>query len=272
MDKDNSKQLVMVVLAIVFSVIISSGVTYFMVAHTGLALKSLEANPNKFASLLFVDKMREAVKTQQQKAQKKQMEEMAKKEEEKLNKEFENPKKPKIDSSRAIFGPQTAAITIVEYSDFQCPYCTRAYQTMKEVKKAYGDKVRVLYKHLPLDFHKQARRAAEYYEAVALQGTNKAEKFHDYLFENAKGLNTDDKGAIQFLDGVVKKVGANLAKVKKDVKSSKIKKIIDEDIAEANSFGFRGTPAFLINGVGLSGARPFDSFKKIIDRHLNSKS
>ena len=271
MEKNNSKHLAVVLVAIFLSVILSAGVTYFMVAHTGLAVKSIESNPDRLAALLFGKEMQQAIQKKQQEAQKKQMEDMAKKEEEKLKAEFENPKKPKIDSSRAIFGPKTAPITIVEYSDFQCGFCARAYQTLKQVKKTYGDKVRVLYKHLPLDFHKQARKAAEYYEAVALQGAGKAEKFHDYLFENHTRLNTDDKGAIKFLDGVVKKVGANLSQVKKDVKSKKIKNIIDEDIAEAQKFGFRGTPAFLINGVGLSGARPLQSFKQIIDRHLNNK-
>ena len=114
-----------------------------------------------------------------------------------------------------------------------------------------------------------AEPAAQYYEAVALQSHDKAEKFHDIVFENQSELKS---GKEKYLDSVVKKIGANLSKVKKDMESSIVKERIAADMAEAKKFDFSGTPGFLINGVSLKGAYPFDEFKKVIDRHLEEST
>ena len=88
--------------------------------------------------------------------------------------EFKTPLTPEVEAGRVIFGKADAPITIVEYSDFQCPYCSRGYQTVQEVRKEYGDKVRVVFKHLPLDFHPLAMPAAKYFEAIAKQQTQES--------------------------------------------------------------------------------------------------
>ncbi len=199
-------------------------------------------------------------------AEKQAYEEQAKEEEKRAAEEFAKPKTPKIADNRVITkGNKDAPVTIVEYSDFQCPYCSRGYQTVLEIMKNYPDKVRVIYKHLPLDFHPQADIAARLYEALALQDHKMAIKFHDMVFENQKGLSDKKE---EFLKDIIRKVGGNVAKAMKDAETDAIRKIVDEDKAEAASFGFNGTPAFLVNGISVNGARPFSSFQPIIERHL----
>ncbi|HMN68831.1 MAG TPA: thioredoxin domain-containing protein [Bdellovibrionales bacterium] len=221
-----------------------------------IVFNAIKKNPKK-----FVEVVNEAVRT----AQESSREDEAKQEESRLEEEFKNPKQAVIDEGRVIFGKKDAPVTIVEFSDFQCPYCSRGYQTMKEVQKEYGDKVRIVFKHLPLDFHPMAMPAAKYFEAIALQDHGKAEKFHDEIFKNQKDLNQDGEKALK---NFAKKVGADLKKLEKDLSSDAIAKRIAADQEEAKKFEFSGTPGFLINGVSLRGAYPFPEFKKIIDRHL----
>lgn len=221
-----------------------------------IVFQVIKKNPKK-----FVDVVNEAVKTAQESAR----EDEAKNEQTRMDEEMKNPKVPVVEEGRVIFGNKNAPITIVEYSDFQCPYCSRGYQTVKEVEKEYGDKVRIVFKHLPLDFHPMAMPAAKYFEAIAMQDPKKAEKFHDEVFANQKDLN---QGGEKFLKTMAKKVGANLAKLEKDINSEGVQKRIAADMEEAKKFDFSGTPGFLINGVSLRGAYPVPEFKKIIDKQL----
>jgi protein-disulfide isomerase len=223
-----------------------------------IIFQAIKANPKK-----FVEVVNEAVKS----AQEHSREDEAKAEQTRMDEEMKNPKKPVIEDGRVIFGNKDAPITIVEYSDFQCPYCGRGFQTVKEIEKDYGDKVRIVFKHLPLDFHPMAMPAAKYFEAIAMQDHKKAEKFHDEVFSNQKELTQDGE---KYLKSVVKKVGANLAKVEKDINSEGVQKRIATDMEEAKKFEFSGTPGFLINGVSLRGAYPAPEFKKIIDKQLAS--
>lgn len=223
-----------------------------------IVFQAIKKNPKK-----FVEVVNEAVKT----AQESSREDEAKQEQARMEEEMKNPKVPVIEEGRVIFGNPKAPITIVEYSDFQCPYCGRGFLTVKEIEKEYGDKVRIVFKHLPLDFHPLAMPAAKYFEAIAIQDPKKAEKFHDEVFANQKDLNQGGEG---FLKKVVKKVGANVAKVEKDMNSASVQKRIATDMEEAKKFEFSGTPGFLINGVSLRGAYPAPEFKKIIDKQLAS--
>lgn len=170
---------------------------------------------------------------------------------------------PEVSSSRAFAGPENAPITIVEYSDFKCPFCSRGYQTVKQVMSAYSGKVRFVYKHFPIK--SGSRKLALYYEAIALQSKAKAMKFHDKIFENQSKIFSD-KGA--YADRLVKSVGANLARVKKDIKTRAVQDVVDADAQEAQKFGVRGTPSFVVNGVMLKGAQPFPEFKDVIDKLL----
>lgn len=221
-----------------------------------ILFNAIKKHPDK-----FIEVVNTAAREAQVQARKKETDSESKR----MEDEFSNPKKPEIADHRIIFGKKGAPITIVEYSDFQCPYCSKGYNTVKEVMKEYEGKVQVIYKHLPLDFHPLAMPASKYFEAIGLQSPSKAEKFHDMIFENQKKLNSDKEG---FLKASAKKVGANMAKLMKDLDSEIVKKNIESDMAEAKKFGFSGTPGFLVNGVSLKGAYPFPEFKKIIDRHL----
>jgi protein-disulfide isomerase len=229
--------------------------------------KKIEENPEILFNAIekhpakFMDVVNKAVSS----ARRKQAENEQQKMEKQREDEFKNPKKPKIDEKRAILGPKNAPIVIVEYSDFECPYCSRGYKSIKAVKKKYGDKVRFIYKHLPLDFHKLAMPAAKYFEAIALQSTEKAYKFHDELYENRSKLLAEKEG---YLKKLAKKVGANMTKLAKDVESEEVKKRIEDDLAEARKFEFSGTPGFLINGISLRGAYPPSEFEKIIEKIL----
>ncbi len=229
-----------------------------------IVFNAIKKNPKK-----FVETVNEAVREAQMSAR----EDEAKEEQARMEEEFKNPKQPAIEDGRVIFGKKDAPVTIVEYTDFQCPYCARGYNTIKEVLKNYPDQVRVVLKHLPLDFHPLAMPAAKYFEAIAKQDHSKAEKFHDMIFSNQAKLNQDGE---KFLKDAAKKVGANLKKVEKDLSDDSIQERINADMEEARKFEFTGTPGFLINGVSLKGAYPFQSndpnvpdFKKIIDRHLS---
>ncbi|MGE0761974.1 MAG: DsbA family protein [Bdellovibrionales bacterium] len=225
-----------------------------------IVFNAIKKNPKK-----FLEVVNEAARNAQADARKDEEAQEAAQ----LEEEFKSPKNPKIDDNRIVFGNKSAPITIVEYSDFQCPYCTRGFENLKEVRKMYGDKVRVVYKHLPLDGHPMAMPAAKYFEALALQAPEKVEKFHDEIFSRQQELNAKKE---DFLKDVAKKLGANMAKLMKDLESEAVTKKIAADMEEAREFGFNGTPGFLINGVSLRGAYPPQFFQKIIDRHLGGEA
>lgn len=225
-----------------------------------IVFNAIKKNPKK-----FIEVVNEAARAAQADARKDEEANEAAQ----LEEEFKNPKKPSFSDKTLFFGNKSAPITIVEYSDFQCPYCQRGYENLKEVRKMYGDKVRVVYKHLPLDGHPMAMPAAKYYEALRLQAPDKVEKFHDEVFTRQQELNAKKE---DFLKDAAKKVGANMAQLAKDLESEEVKKAIAADMAEAREFKFEGTPGFLINGVSLRGAYPPQFFQKIIDRHLGGSA
>src|SRR5690606_14951673 len=125
----------------------------------------------------------------------------------------------------------------------------------------YGDKLAVVFKHLPLSFHPMAMPAAQRFEAIALQSPKLAWKFHDEVFGNQGRLGKEGE---KFLDETARKVGANMSRMKSDMNSDKVKQIIAADMQEAASLGIRGTPGFLINGVVVHGALPASQFEDII--------
>lgn len=242
----------------------------FLTSCSELVKKTIEDNPEivfeaiKKDPAKFMEVVREAAQQAQVAEAKKAQEEEDKAREE----EFKNPKKPVISSNRAIFGKKDAKVTIVEYSDFQCPFCSRGSNTVKAVLDNYKNDVRLVFKHLPLEGkHPNARRGSEFFEAIAMQDVNKAYAFKGLVFENQNDTYGDAEALYKKL---AKKVGANMSKLMADLKSKKdaITKTINDDMAEAQKFGFNGTPGYLINGVSLKGAYPAQEFKKIIDKHL----
>lgn len=213
--------------------------------------EAIEANPNK-----FIDALNNAVKAAQEGEGKRREEE----EKKSLEESFNNPLQADL-SGYEFRGTKDAPITLVEYSDFECPFCSRGFGTVMELMKKYEGKIRFAYKHLPLSFHPQAMPAAQYYEALRLQSPEKAWKFHDAVYSNQRALQNGEK----FLEAEAKKVGADMGKLKKDIKSEAVQKRIDADMAEAAKFGFQGTPGFLLNGIPVKGAYPTSHFDGLIE-------
>jgi protein-disulfide isomerase len=157
-------------------------------------------------------------------------------------------------------GPASAPVQIVEFSDFQCPFCRRAGPTLAQIEKEYGDQVRIAFKHMPLSMHAQARPAHAAAEAAGMQG--KFWEMHDKIFADQRNLSpaTFEKYAGD--------LGLDVEKFKKDSTSDAVEQRIASDYAEASKLGVTGTPAFFVNGRFLSGAQPFASFKVVIDKEL----
>jgi protein-disulfide isomerase len=159
-----------------------------------------------------------------------------------------------------VKGNAEALVTIVEFSDYQCPFCSRAETTIQQLQKEYGNKLRVVMKQNPLSFHPRARPAALAALAAGEQG--KYWQFHERLFANAKALEDTD------LENHARELGLDLERWKKDMGNPKLAAIIDRDQALAGKLGANGTPAFFINGRFISGAQPADTFKAIINEEL----
>ena len=217
---------------------------------------AMEKNPDKFIEVL---------QKVEREGQAKAHEREEKDEKARMDKEFTTPLVADLPKDRAYRGDPNAPILVVEYSDFQCPYCKRGFETMNEVSQKYGPKIRFIYKHLPLPMHPMAMPAAKRFEAIALQNPKKAYEFHDQVFSHQDQLNS---GGEKFLDNVAQKLGVNVGKMKTDMNSEKVNEHIHADMAEAEKFGISGTPGFLVGGVSIRGAYPFQAFQEIIDRKL----
>jgi protein-disulfide isomerase len=160
-------------------------------------------------------------------------------------------------------GPEKAPVTIVEFSDFECPYCVRAEDTIKQVMKEYDGKVRLVYRDFPLPFHPNAQKAAEAAHCAGDQG--KYWEMHETLFQNQKAL------AVADLKNHAKTIGLDGPKFEKCLESGEKAKEVDEHKRAGAEVGVTGTPAFFVNGVILTGAQPFNEFKTLIDKELAKK-
>lgn len=162
------------------------------------------------------------------------------------------------------WGSPTAPVTIVEISDFECPYCGKVNPTLKALKAKYGpEKLRIVWKHNPLPFHKAARPAHEASAAVMdLAGSEAFWKFHDKAFANRKDLNEES------FKKWAKEIGIDEAKFAAALKDKKYAAKVDADLAVNRKIGATGTPAFRINGVEISGAQPEEKFTAVIDQQL----
>lgn len=170
----------------------------------------------------------------------------------------------KIDPGTSpVKGPANAPITIIEFSDFECPFCKRGASTMDQILKKYPNEVKLSFKHLPLPMHHNAKPAAKASYAASKQ--DKFWEFHDALFENQQKLSEE------FFIKTAENLKLDVEKFKKDMNSPEAEKQIQEDMDLANKHGIQGTPGFFVNGVAVKGAYPFDYFKKIVDRFLAEK-
>lgn len=180
-----------------------------------------------------------------------------------------DPTKIPIDG-RPFKGPADAPITIVEFSEFQCPYCRRAASTVdNQVLKNYGDKIKLVFKHFPLGFHKWAEPAAIASECAFKQNNEAFWYLYDKLFENQRSINEGNirEKCLQWAEE------ANLDKKKftscYDNKETLAR--VKQDAEEGKSIGLTGVPAFFVNGKKLGGAQPYERFKEVIDEELKGK-
>ena len=185
-----------------------------------------------------------------------------------------------VDPSKAVMGKinikdepfrgnKDAKVTIVEYSDFQCPFCSKGYQTIeKQVLTNYGDKVKFYYKNYPLPFHPWAKKAAIAAACAKEQKPEAFWKLYSYWFEN-QGQVTPDNVKEKATD-VLKDTGIDMTKWNDCFDNQKTAAKVDAEMQEGSSVGVRGTPGFIINGRLVSGAQPYDNFKNVIDDELTS--
>ncbi len=161
-------------------------------------------------------------------------------------------------------GPENAPVTIVEFSDFECPYCGRATPTIQELLAKYPDEVRFYYRHLPLPSHSHARAAAT--AAICAQVQGKFWTYHDTLFANQNALGDDD------LRRYAEQVELDLDQFDACLASPETAARIDEDLAAAEELGVTGTPVFFVNGIRLKGAQPIAKFVQLIEEELAAQS
>jgi len=252
-------------LPVIIALLVLSGTTLYFALNTKNEIRqTLKDHPEILFEIIkdnpkeFMDTVQQAVQLSKQQEAANQAEE----EKRQLKAAFANPLKPEIRKDETIRGTKNAPITLVEYSDFQCPYCARGSRTVKQLLDKYNGKIAFVYKHMPLGFHPQAMPAAQYYEAIRLQNEQLAFAFHDQIFADGDKL----KQGVPYLQGIAKKLGVNMSRLNKTLKNKAdfIQNRINQDLDEAAKFGFQGTPGFLLNGVSIKGAYPVEYFDMII--------
>lgn len=157
-------------------------------------------------------------------------------------------------------GPADAPVTIIQFAEFQCPYCGTAAQTMEKVMAAYEGQVRFVYRDFPLGFHEYAIPAA-----IAATCADRQGRFwpmHDKLMANQRALTDAD------LERTAKEVGVELGAWNTCRKDPALEEEVRKDMADGSALGVEGTPAFFVNGVFVNGAQPFERFQAIIDKEL----
>lgn len=163
----------------------------------------------------------------------------------------------------AVKGDPKAPVTIVEFSDYECPFCGRFYQqTFLQINEKYikTGKVKFVYRDFPLSFHTQAQKAAEAAECAGEQG--KYYEMHDLLF--TKGVQEGVTGFKQY----AKEIGLDTTKFNSCLDSGQMASEVKKDMADGAAAGIQGTPGFFVNGVVISGAQPFEAFQQVIDAAL----
>jgi len=168
---------------------------------------------------------------------------------------------------RAAKGPETAAVVIAEYSDFQCPYCGAAANTVKAILRKYGDQVRLVYKHMPLsDMHPWSYDASLTAECAAVQKPEAFWYFHDYFYDPSKRLTRENFK--MKTEGFARTINLDVKKLMACVDAKQPAARIDYDMQEASNYGFTATPTFVINGIVIVGNQPLSVFEEVIQEEL----
>jgi protein-disulfide isomerase len=155
-------------------------------------------------------------------------------------------------------GRADALVTIVEFADFQCPFCKRVRETLGQLERDRGDRIRIVFKHNPLPFHPNAMPAAE--ASLAAEAQGKFWQMEEVLFENQTALGRAD------LERYAARIGLDLGRFRRDLDGHAHRARIEADQRLASDLGARGTPTFFVNGRLLRGAQPFESFALVVDR------
>ncbi len=169
-----------------------------------------------------------------------------------------------LENGAYYLGNPKAKVTVVEFSDFECPFCNRVKPAIKQMKEEYvkTGKVKLVFRHLPLSFHRNAEPAAIASLCAGRQG--KFWEYHDKLFANQNALSATN------LKKYASDMKLDMSKFSSCLRDPKISQQVQADKMAANKAGIRGTPGFLINGETLSGAQPYSKFKEVIEKKLKS--
>lgn len=160
-------------------------------------------------------------------------------------------------------GPENAPVTIVEFSDFECPFCSRVNPTLAQVRETYGDKVRIVFRQYPLPIHPNAQKAAEASLCAHEQG--KFWEMHDLMFEQQRQLGVDA------LKAKASQLGLDAEEFNQCLDSGEFADEVQADLEAGSEAGVSGTPAMFINGIAVSGAVPYEQIATVIDDELDRK-
>ena len=178
---------------------------------------------------------------------------------------FNKPRRPSFDvkvGNAPFIGDKDAKVEVVEFSDFQCPFCSKASVILKQIKQKYGKKVKIAFKQYPLPFHAQAKGASVAALCANEQKTEFFWKLHDAMFADQSKL------AINDIKTSAKKIGVDSAKFDKCLDSNKYLAQVEADIKQGQEIGVKSTPTFFVNGQLIQGAQPIEVFSEIIDAEL----
>ena len=205
--------------------------------HPEVLVNAIKAHPTEFI---------QAVNAAFQASQSAQQQAAA----DRLEADFRNPRRPDL-AGRVTLGDPSAPVTIVEYTDFECPYCRQSVAVLHQLLNRYQGKVRLVVKQTPLDMHPNAMPAALMFEALALQDGAKAFAFYELMYAEQERLKKEGQ---RFVEEAARRVGADVPRALRDQQGDQVRARVVADIAEGQGFGFTGTPAFVVNGVALEGA------------------
>ena len=176
-----------------------------------------------------------------------------------------------ISADDPMLGAQNAAVTIVEYSDFQCPFCARANSIVHgEVLARYGDQVRFVYKQMPLvALHPWAQSASEIGLCVLFESGQEAYwRFHGEIFANQRTISPEAEAAVAEIEAMAVAAGVGPEALADCLSSERAAQVVADTVAEATALGINATPTFFINGRKLSGAQPAEAFSEVIEAEL----
>ncbi|MEE9383826.1 MAG: thioredoxin domain-containing protein [Nannocystaceae bacterium] len=166
-------------------------------------------------------------------------------------------------SDAPAFGPADAKVTLVEFSDFQCPYCSKAAETVHQVQEKYGDKVRLVFRQFPLSFHANAHGASQ--AALAAHQQGKFWQYHDLLFANQSALTRED------LEKYAEQLNLNMGPFRKALDSETYKEAVDGDLELGKLVAVNGTPTIFLNGKRVGNVLDFATLQAEIDTALAAK-